>query len=61
VIGHDRNATTRVPGPEEFDLFDSGGKIIAGMDNDKQRLLLLEFAREQIIGARYRRQDMKIC
>jgi len=51
VIGHDRDATTRVPFPEEFDLFDCGGKIIAGMDNDKQLLLLLEFAREQIVGA----------
>jgi hypothetical protein len=51
VIGHDRNATTRVQFPEELDLFDYGGKIIAGMDNDKQRLLLLEIAREQIIGA----------
>jgi hypothetical protein len=52
VIGHDRNATTRVLFPEEFDLFDGGGKIIAGMDNDKQLLLLLlEFACEQIVSA----------
>jgi len=51
MIGHDRDATTRVLFPAEFDLFDCGGKIIAGMDNDKQPLLLLEFAREQITSA----------
>jgi hypothetical protein len=51
VIGHDRNAPTRVLVPEDFDLFDRGVKIIAGMDNDEQRLVLLEFACEQIIGA----------
>jgi len=60
VIGHDRNAATRVPGPEEFDLFDCGGKIIAGMDNDKQQPGLVKCAWEQIIGARYRRQYIKI-
>jgi hypothetical protein len=51
VIGHDRNTTNRVLFPEELDLFDCGGKIIASMDNDKQLLLLLEFAREQIVSA----------
>jgi hypothetical protein len=50
VIGHDRNAAIRVRVPEEFDLFERSVKIIAGY-NDKQRLVLLEFAREQIIGA----------
>jgi hypothetical protein len=51
VIGHDRDAATRVLVPEVFDLFERGLKIIAGMDNDKQRLVLSKFAREQIIGA----------
>jgi hypothetical protein len=51
VIGHDRDAATRVRVPEEFDLFERGVKIIAGMDDDKQRLVLSKFAREQIIGA----------
>jgi hypothetical protein len=40
VIGHDRNAATRVLFPEELDLPDCGGKIIAGMNKDKQLLLL---------------------
>jgi len=61
VIGHDRDAATRVLVPEEFDLFERGVKIIAGMDDDKPRLVLLKFAREQIIGACYRGQDAKIC
>jgi hypothetical protein len=37
--------------PAEFDLFERGVKIIAGMDDDKQRLVLLEFGREKIIDA----------
>jgi hypothetical protein len=51
VIGHNRNATTRVLFSEELDLLNCGGKIIAGMNNDKQPLLLLEIACGQIIGA----------
>jgi hypothetical protein len=51
VVGHDRNSTIRVLFPEEFDLFDCGGKIITGMDNDKQLVLLLEFTCEQIVSA----------
>jgi hypothetical protein len=39
VVGHDDNTPTRVLVSEEFDLFDRGVKIIAGMDNDKQRLV----------------------
>jgi hypothetical protein len=53
-MGHDRYAATRVLVPEEFDLFDRGAKIVAGMNDDKQRLVRLKYAREQIIGARYR-------
>jgi hypothetical protein len=51
VIGHDRNAITRVPFPEKFDLLDCGGKIIAGMNSDKQLLLLRGIGCGQIVGA----------
>jgi hypothetical protein len=39
VIGNDRNPPARVLVPEKFDLFDRGVKIVAGMDNEKQRLV----------------------
>jgi hypothetical protein len=55
LIGHDRYAAAWVLIPEEFDLFDRGFKIVASVNDEKQRLVSLKFAREQIIGARYRR------
>jgi hypothetical protein len=54
VIGHDRYAAAWVLVPEEFDLFHGSVKIVAGMNDEKQRLVWLKFAREQVIGARYR-------
>jgi len=39
VIGHDGNAPARVLVPKQFDLFHRGVKIIAGMDDKKQRLV----------------------
>jgi hypothetical protein len=51
VIGHDRNTRAGLLIPEKLDLFDRGVKIVAGMDDEKQGLLWLKFAREQIIGA----------
>jgi hypothetical protein len=39
VIGHDGNAPARVLVPKQFDLFQRGAKIIAGMNNEKQRLV----------------------
>ncbi len=51
MIGHDGNAPAWVLVPEKLDLFDRCVKIVAGMDDEKQRLVQLKFAREQIIGA----------
>jgi len=39
VIGNDRDAPARVLVPEKFDLFERRVKIVAGMDNEKQRLV----------------------
>jgi hypothetical protein len=61
VAGHDRNASVRVLVPETFDLFERAVKIAAAMNNEKQRRLQLELDRKQVIGARYRGQDTKIC
>ena len=51
MIGQDGNAATRVLVPAKFDLFQRGVKLIAGMDDDKQRPVVLEFGREKIIDA----------
>ncbi|WMT72940.1 hypothetical protein [Bradyrhizobium sp. Ash2021] len=51
VIGHDRNASFRMAVPQEFDLFKDDAEIIAGMDNEKQQLVRLEFIRRQIVTA----------
>lgn len=50
MIGHDRDASAWMPGPEKLDLFKRGIIVIAGMHNEKQRLVRLELVREQIIG-----------
>jgi hypothetical protein len=54
VIGHHRYPAAWVLVPEKFDLLDRGFKIVAGVNDEKKRLVWLKFAREQIIGARYR-------
>ncbi|HWX35963.1 MAG TPA: hypothetical protein VNZ53_52170 [Steroidobacteraceae bacterium] len=51
MIGYDRNAAAEVLFPEAFDLLKRGIEVITGMDNDEQRLALLEFASERIVGA----------
>ena len=51
MIGNDGNAATRALIPAECDLFERGVKIVAAMDDDIQRLVLLEFGREKIIDA----------
>jgi hypothetical protein len=50
VIGHDCNTTIRVLAPEQLDFFHRGAKIVAGMNDEKQWLVQLEFARDHIIG-----------
>jgi hypothetical protein len=47
--------------PQEFDLFKHDVKIIAGVDDEKQQLVRLEFAWREIIGARHRGGGAKIC
>jgi hypothetical protein len=39
VIGYDRDAPSRLLIPEKFDLFDRSVKIVAGMNDEKQRLV----------------------
>ena len=51
MVGHDSHAATRMLVPEKFDLFERGVKIIADMDDDKQRLLLWGVARKNFVGA----------
>jgi hypothetical protein len=46
MVGHDGNAPAWVLVSEQFDLFDRGVKIIAGMNNKKQLSVRLEFTRQ---------------
>jgi len=61
AIGDDRNPAAGAAAFEKPDLFDGGAEIISGMNNEKQLLARLNFTCGQIIRARYRSQDTKIC
>jgi hypothetical protein len=51
MVSHDGNAAAWVLFPEQFDLFDRGVKVVAGMDNEKQLSIFFELAWMQIIDA----------
>jgi hypothetical protein len=51
TIDNDRNSPARVAAPQKFDLFGHYVEIIAGMDNEKQRIVWLDLTAEKVIGA----------
>jgi hypothetical protein len=44
------SSPARVAAPYKFDLFGHYVEIIASMDNEKQRIVWLDFAAEKVIG-----------